>query len=254
MGEEHTNRQDDAYEAYALGDGIYWVGFADWTSGFSNNPYLLVSDDDAVLIDPGSVLHYHVVAKKVLQLVEPERLSAIVLLHQDPDLCASVPRFEALISHPIRVITHSHSVRLLPYYGIMSEFVTPAHGETLRLAGRSLQFFHTPYVHFAGAMMAWDADSRTLFASDVFAGVTTNWTLFADASYVEATRPFAEDYFGSAAAWEAALAIARRLKPARICPQHGSIIQDDVDAYLDAVSQFRVARLLRPHEPQEDSP
>jgi len=239
------SQHDDAYQTYEVGDGIYWVGFADWSTGFSNSPYLITSDDEAVLIDPGSVLHYHVVAKKVLQIVEPQQIAAIILLHQDPDLCASVPRFEALIERPIRVIAHRLTTRFLPYYGITSELVTPEDRETMLLAGREIEFHHTPYVHFAGAMMAWEPGTRTLFASDVFAALSKHWTLFAGDDYVEATRTFVEQYDGSETAWLAALDRVRSLDPERICPQHGSIIEGNVDEYLDAVAGFQVGRALR---------
>ena len=252
MPEQHT-AYDDAYATYEIGDGVHWVGFADWNAGFSNNPYLITSGDDAVLIDPGSVLHYHVVAKKVLQVVRPEQISAIVVLHQDPDLCASVPRFEMLIDHPIRVVTHPQAALFLPYYGIMSEYVTPADGEVLTLGGRELQFLYTPYVHFAGAMIAWEPVTRTVFASDLFAALTTRWSLFADDSYVEATRAFVEPYMGSQRAWLACLELVRSLNPKRICPQHGSIIVDGIEEYLDALSRFHVGSLLPP-DPRDDRP
>ena len=245
------SQYDDAYQTYEIGDGIYWVGFADWNTGFSNSPYLITSGDEAVLIDPGSVLHYHVVAKKVLQIVEPQQISTIILLHQDPDLCASVPRFEALIERPIRVIAHRLTTRFLPYYGITSELVTPGDREVMTLAGREIEFHHTPYVHFAGAMMAWEPGTRTLFASDVFAALSKHWALFADDDYIEATRRFVEVYDGSEAAWLAALDRARSLDPKRICPQHGSIIEGNIDEYLDAVAGFRVGRALRSGQGQD---
>ncbi len=240
-------QQHDPYATYEIGDGIHWVGFADRNAGFSNNPYLITCGPEAVLIDPGSLLHYHVVAKKVREIVRPEQISTIVLLHQDPDLCASVPRFEVLIEHPIQVVTHPRTALFLPYYGIMSEPVTPSDGEVMVFGGRELQFFYTPYVHFAGAMIAWEAATRTVFASDVFAALTTHWTLFADGDYVEAMRRFVEPYVGSQQAWLAALDRIRSLEPRRICPQHGSIIDANIDEYLDAVAQFDIGALLPRH-------
>ena len=84
-GPGNNRRHDDPYKVYEVADGVYWVGFADRKAGFSNNPYLLVGGDEAILIDPGSVLHYHVVAKKVLEVVRPEQIATIIVQHQDPD-------------------------------------------------------------------------------------------------------------------------------------------------------------------------
>lgn len=243
---------DDPYAIYEIGDGIYWVGFADTDAGFSNNPYLIVEGDEAVLIDPGSVLHYHVVAKKVLRIVAPEQITAIIVQHQDPDLCASIPKFEALIDHPIRVIVHPRSALFMPYYGITSEFQTPADGEVIHVGARPLQFLHTPYVHFAGTFIIWDRGTGTLFSSDVFGALSRKWKLFADDDYVEESREFSEVYFGSPEAWRRTVRRVKQLQPRRICPQHGSIIETDVDAYLDAVMHFNIGRMIA--GPEETAP
>jgi len=237
---------DDPYKVYEIGDGIYWVGFPDWSAGFSNNPYLVVTEEGAILIDPGSVLHYHVVAKKVLQVVRPEEIKVIIVQHQDPDLCASIPKFEVLIDRPIEVVVPAQAALFMSYYGITSKLVTPADGETLRLLGRDYLFRYTPYVHFVGAFMTFCPATKTLFASDVFAAFDKDWTLMADEDYVEATRRFVELYVGSREAWAQALETVRELAPTRICPQHGSIIEgEEIERYLDAVSRFDVGRMLK---------
>ena len=237
-------KYDNPYRVYEICDGVYWVGFADRQAGFSNNPYLLVKDGEAAIIDPGSLLHYHLVAKKILEVVKPEQISTIIVQHQDPDLCAAIPRFEALIEHPIRVVAHPRAALFMPYYGVTSELVQPEDGEILAIAGRQLQFVYTPYVHFAGAMMTWDAAGGTLFASDVFGAFAKHWQLYADRSYFKRTRLFIEPFVGSQEAWDYAIRRTRALKPKRLCPQHGSIIQNDLDEYLDAVSKFRVGKML----------
>ena len=243
MGDDRT-RCADPYKVYDIGDDIRWVGFADWSAGFSNNPYLVLCGEEAVLIDPGSLLHFHVVARKVLEVVEPEQISTIIVQHQDPDLCANIPKFEALIQRPLRVVVPRLAALFMPYYGIQSELVTVHDRDTLTVGGRTFEFHYTPYVHFAGAMMTFDRRSRTLFTSDVFAALTTEWTLFADDNYVEATRAFIEPYIADERSWRNAIARVRELKPSRLCPQHGSIVDRDIDAYLDAVSEFRVGTML----------
>lgn len=238
--------RNDPYRVHEIGEGVYWVGFPDWSAGFSNNPYLIVTDEGAILIDPGSVLHYHVVAKKVLQVVRPEEIKIIIVQHQDPDLCASIPKFEVLIDRPIEVVVPAQASLFMPYYGITSKLVTPVDGETMTLLGKDFQFHYTPYVHFVGAMMTLCMTTKTLFSSDVFAAFEKEWRLYADEDYVEATRRFTELYVGSQDAWLAALEKVRALKPARICPQHGSIIAENIDDYLDAVSKFNIGSLLKP--------
>jgi flavorubredoxin len=248
-----TRQYDDPYKVYEIAEGIYWVGFPDRHAGFSNNPYLVVTGDEAVLIDPGSVVHYHVVAKKVLQIVRAEQISTIIVQHQDPDLCASIPKFEALVVRPIRVVVPPRAALFMPYYGITSELVTPQDRERLTIEGRTFEFHYTPYVHFAQAMMTWDPASGSLFTSDVFAAITKHWRLIADTAYVEDMRAFIEPYVGSQRAWLYALDRVRAVQPRRLCPQHGSIVRDDINEFLDTLASFRVGRLL-PDDPRAGVP
>lgn len=243
----------DPYQVYEVADNIFWIGFPDRSAGFSNNPYLIKVGHEAVLIDPGSLVHYHVVAKKVMSLVEPHQIRTIIAQHQDPDLCASIPRFEALIERPIRVVVPPWAAMFMPYYGITSDLIKPGDGETLTFGGRPFKVFYTPYVHFVQTMVTWDPTTRTLFSSDIGAGLTTDWRLYADEQYVEDMRAWAEPYVGDQKAWESAIEFIRSLEPDRICPQHGCIIEGDVDHYLDAMKDFKVGSELGAGERRADS-
>ena len=234
----------DPYQVYEVAEDVFWIGFPDRNAGFSNNPYLIKVGHEAVLIDPGSLVHYHVVAKKVLSLVEPHQIRTIIAQHQDPDLCASIPRFEALIERPIRVVVPPWAAIFMPYYGITSDLIEPDDGEKLIFGGREFQVFYAPYVHFAQTMITWDPATRTVFSSDIGAGLTTDWRLYADEQYVDDMRAWAEPYIGSRQAWQAALEHIRSLNPDRICPQHGCIIEGDVDNYLDQMLEFDVGAEL----------
>jgi len=50
-----TKLTDTAYDsAVEIAPGIFWVGFYDAPSGLHCNPYLIVDEDEAVVIDGGS--------------------------------------------------------------------------------------------------------------------------------------------------------------------------------------------------------
>ena len=73
------------------GHSVYWVG-SEEPSPFRCNAYLVVDGDHRVLIDPGSTQHHFPqVKRRVEQIVPPSSITHIVVHHQDPDLCDSLP-------------------------------------------------------------------------------------------------------------------------------------------------------------------
>ncbi len=230
-------------------DDIYWVGFADGKAGFSNNPYLIVDGDEAVLIDPGSRLpeHYNIVRKKVESVVDPKKIKYMIVNHQDPDLCAALPLFAEIASPDVKIVAQLRTSLFLPYYGVTTEVIPVDDGDTLTLkSGRILTFVTTPYVHFAGAMVVYDEKTKTLFSSDIFAAFSINWTLYADENeyYIEAFKAFTEPYIGCKKPLLSAIEKASKVPIDRICPQHGSIIDKDIPKYIEAAKNLEVGAWL----------
>ncbi len=222
-------------EPVQIAEGIYWVGFFDEEPGLHCNPYLLLDDEEAVLIDPGSVIHFPIVARKVVSLVEPHSISTIILHHQDPDLCGAVPVMEDIIEREdLRLVAHSRSMVFVRYYGVRSElYNVDQHGFRLTLdSGRELQFIFTPYLHAPGAMVTWDVQTRTLFSSDLCGAFSQKPELFADESYPERAEEFHRAYMPETEALQRTIGCFQELDPAVVAPQHGAVCRGEVVGHL----------------------
>ncbi|MCP5005536.1 MAG: hypothetical protein GY941_16600, partial [Planctomycetes bacterium] len=185
------------------------------------------------------------VREKVCSVVEPERINHIVVHHQDPDLCAAIPLFEEIVASDVKVIAPSRAAIFLRYYGTESEVTPVEDGETLTLkSGRILTFVHTPYVHFAGSMVTYDVKTKTVFSSDIFAGISLDWNLYANEYYIDAFKAFSEPYLASKEALDSALDKLETVEIERICPQHGSIIDKDIEKYFEAARKLKVGTWL----------
>ncbi|MBT6053051.1 MAG: MBL fold metallo-hydrolase [Candidatus Scalindua sp.] len=240
--DNNTDTYDETM-AHNIVDGIYWVGFADRKAGFSNNPYVLDDGEDVILFDPGSRApeHFNIVKDKVCSVVEPERINYIVAHHQDPDLCAAIPLFEEIVDPRVKIITPTRAAPFMRYYDSVSEVIPVEDGEMLSLkSGRTLTFVHTPYVHFAGSMVTYDAKTKTVFSSDIFGAFSIDWNLYANENYIEAFKAFTEPYLASKDALDSALDKLETIEIERICPQHGSIIDNDIGKYLQAARELEV--------------
>lgn len=164
-------REPDYDNALNILRDIYWVGFYDEEAHLHCNPYLLVDDKDVVFFDPGSIPHFPIVMRKVIDIVRPEEITLIVASHQDPDVCGSLAVMEDVINRKdLKIAAHTSTIRLIRHYGLNSGFydVMKEGLQYTLQSGRVLEFIPTPFLHAPGAIATYDVKTRTLFTSDLF--------------------------------------------------------------------------------------
>lgn len=233
----------DTQKSVEIADNIYWVGFHDESAGFNCNPYLMIDNGEAVIFDPGSVPHFPLVLQKVSKLVDYDQISTIIVTHQDPDLCGAIPRFEELIygvGGSCNIVAHMRASVLIAHYGVRSKFYNVDQNEwklTLK-SGRELQFIFTPYLHFPGAYVTYDAKSKILFSGDLFGAFSYDWNLYANEYYIEAMKAFHENYMPTNYILRNAMDKLDDFDIKMIAPQHGSVIDKDIDEHIDALKNL----------------
>lgn len=220
----------DYDQAIEIADKVYWVGFYDKASNLHCNPYLVIDGEEAVLIDPGSVPHFPIVARKTVSLVAPKKISYIVISHQDPDIAGALPVFEDLISNSkLQIATSTRASQLISFYGIKSPFYkVDEHANNVKLSsGRELQFISANYLHTTGVFATYDTKTKILFTSDIFGAYSDKWDLYATGEYKEKMALFHAHYMPSRDILKRALEKFEKLDIEMIAPQHGSIIKKE---------------------------
>ena len=220
----------DYDSAISITRDFFWVGFFDEKAQLHCNPFLLVEEDEAVIFDPGSIPHFPIVMRKVIDVVDPKNISAIVVCHQDPDCCGNIAVVEDVIDRQdLRIVTNQTCARLVRHYGLRSQLYVAQDNEMkLRLkSGRELEFVETPFLHSPGAMATFDKKTKTLISGDLFGGISKDWNLFAKEGYLEAMAIFHQTYMPSNAILQRGLKTLGILEIERILPQHGSVIEGE---------------------------
>lgn len=236
-------------EAIEIAPGIYWVGFYDQTANFHCNPYLIVDGDEGFLIDPGSVPHFPIVARKVISIIDPKKISTLSVSHQDPDLAGALPVFEDLINNPkLKIVTFKRVSFLLAHYGIRSPFYFFEQNDNkiTMASGRELRFVPTPYLHTAGAFGIYDKKSKIFFSGDLFGAFSDSWDLYAKDDYDHQMEMFHKPYMPSNAILRAVMEYIEKLNLEMIAPQHGSIIKKDkIKTSIDFLKNLECGTYLK---------
>lgn len=228
MDKNHSYNDAEAVEVTR---GIYWVGSHDPKELYHCNPYLLIDGEEAVIFDPGGITDYPEVARKIFSIVKPVQIRYVVLHHQDPDICASMPLLEEVLDHgQMKILTHSRASVLIGYHGIKNEFyLVDKNRYSLTLkSGRILRFLTTPFCHFPAAIVTYDEREKVLFSSDLFGAISPGWSLFAGEGYEEQMRIFHVGYMASTRHLSKVMERMATLDLEMILPQHGSIISKEM--------------------------
>ncbi len=223
---------------------VYWVGSQE-DSPFRCNAYLIVNGDLRLLFDPGSSFHHFAqVRERVAAIIPPESVTHIVLHHQDPDLCDSLPDWIA-INPDVTLVTTPRARVLLPYYGFSPDVswldVSPNDTSYLDVAGGSIGFLTAPFLHFPEAMVTFDSRSGFLLTGDVCAAIEKDWRLVIDdfEAHWKAMVPFHVFYMASNRALRGFIDKVRPFPITALVPQHGSIIPGPfVTAALDRLADL----------------
>ena len=218
---------NDYTKAIAIAKNIYWVGVYMQNDTFQCHTYLIVDAKESILIDSGSMLEFEAVKEKIASIIDIQDIKYLIAHHQDPDVCANIPAFEAVINRDdLEIVSHSRNFALIKHYGISSKYyIIEEHDYRLKTKHYDLSFLTTPYAHAPGAFVTYLENEKVLFSSDIFGGVEQSWHFYADANYFNEIKEFHENYMPSQDILLYSLEKIEALELDIIAPQHGSIIQ-----------------------------
>ncbi len=229
-------------------DRIYWMGSVDWDrrlfdsliplpDGTSYNAFFIEGSEKTVLIDTVDPL---MVDELLTQLENVSKLDYVVSLHAEQDHSGSIPH--VLSRYPDAKLISSPKAKgmLMDLLRIPEKsFVTVSDGETISLGDKTLEFIHTPWVHWPETMAAYLKEDKILFSCDFFGShiATTDLYVSDEARVYEAAkRYYAEIMMPFRNVIKKNLERIASYDIAIIAPSHGPIYPRPsfiIDAYKD---------------------
>ncbi|MBN2450933.1 MAG: FprA family A-type flavoprotein [Lentisphaeria bacterium] len=208
--------------------------------GTSYNAYLVRGSDATALIDSTDpVLRHELLA----QLEAEPRLDYVVSQHSEQDHSGTIPDVLARFPAATLVCSPKAEAMVTTHLGVPAERIrTVDDGECIDLGGKTLQFVHTPWVHWPETMCTYVAEDKCLFSCDFFGShLATTDCFVSDRArvYEAAKRYYAEIMMPFRSVIVRNLAKLDRLDFDLIAPSHGPVYDQPgfiLDAYRDWVS------------------
>ncbi len=196
-------------KARKIRDGIHWMGAVDWDrrlfdsliplpDGTSYNAYLVQGSEKTVLFDSVDPSMADVL---MFQLEKVPRVDYVVAHHAEQDHSGAIPQVMEKYTDAQVITTSKGKGMLVDLLQVPEDrVVTVEDGETLSLGDRTLEFIHTPWVHWPETMVTYLREDQILFSCDFFGShlattdlyVTEEWRVYEAAKryYAEIMMPF----------------------------------------------------------------
>ncbi|HLA35771.1 MAG TPA: MBL fold metallo-hydrolase [Rhodocyclaceae bacterium] len=213
------------------------------------NEYLVMSNDDAILLDPGGVEVFPAVFSAVSTVFDPRRINKIFASHQDPDAISSLTMwFE--FNPDIKCYVSWLWQGFIPHFGGNADTLIPIAdgGMDIVVGGHRLQAVPAHYLHSSGNFNLYDPKAKILFSGDIGAALLPPGEdgLFVEDfdRHIHHAEGFHRRWMGSEKAKRDWCARVSSMDIDMLCPQHGAIYRgDDVRRFIDWFSRLDIGAL-----------
>jgi flavorubredoxin len=244
--------------AIALSERVHWIGALDpnlrtfdiilkTANGTSYNAYIVRGSEGVAIIDTvkeGLAADFFSRLESVASYAE---IKVIVLNHLEPDHTGALP--ELMKRAPQAQLFISQKAQSM-LKGLLKQdelsFTPVITGDAVSLGDRTLQFLHTPYLHWPDTQCTYALEEQILFSGDVFGCHFCDDRLFNDQVgdfrfsfeyyYAHIMRPFKEYVLR-------AVDLIQPLPLILIAPSHGPILRDNPQRYIQRYLQLSTPAL-----------
>jgi flavorubredoxin len=232
-------------------DGIYWVGAVDWDrrlfdsliplpDGTSYNAYLVEGSEKTALVDTVDPAKAGILLENLEGVT---KVDYVISHHAEQDHSGCIgPVLERFPQAKV-VCSPRAKDMLIDLLQLPDEvFLTVEDGQQLSLGARTLQFIHTPWVHWPETMVTYLQEDKILFSCDFFGSHVATSELFVSdegRAHESAKRYFAEIMAPFRPQIEKNLQKLEDYDISMIAPSHGQIHARPefiVDLYKEWVS------------------
>lgn len=202
------------------------------------NQYLIQNNGRGLLLDPGGVENFSIVAAEFSKYFDLANVEAVFASHQDPDVISSLSLW--IQTNPeLIVYVPKIWVSFITHFGVRIENMRPIpdEGGLITLGGHDLEVVPAHYLHSSGNLHIYDPQAKIFFSGDIGAALLpddyTDLFVTDFDQHINYMEYFHRRWMPSNTAKMKWIAQVRKRDVDMLCPQHGAIFKgEDVDRFL----------------------
>jgi flavorubredoxin len=245
-----------------LAQNVWKIGAIDWDrrifdsliplpDGTSYNAYIVKGSDKIALIDSVDPAFSETL---MAQLQDFPVIDYVIANHAEQDHSGSIPLVLQKYPNAMAICSTKCKTMLVEHLGIETDRICAMEdGATLSLGDKTLEFIHTPWVHWPETMCTFLRENGILFSCDFFGSHLATSSLYSDDKphvYEAAKRYYAEIMMPFRATIRNNLAKLEKHAVSLIAPSHGPVHREPaflVDAYRDWTSDMPKNEVVLPY-------
>jgi len=208
------------------------------TEIIDTNQYLVISKNNALLMDPGGIELFSAMLAEVIKQVPADKITHLFASHQDPDIISSLGLWDQALPS---AILHSPWIweGFIRHFGMENITYAPIDddGGELKIDNVSLEYIPAHYLHSSGNFNIYDKEAKILMSGDIGAALeAVDAPIFVDdfEQHIPKMKMFHQRWMPSNKAKNDWVSRVRKLDIEMLCPQHGRIFTgDNVKRFLD---------------------
>ena len=223
---------DEIYKIGVYDDKLdLFEGHYQIPNGVTYNSYLIKGEKN-IVVDAVEKDFVDDWLNNIKEILGDSEVDYLIVQHMEPDHSAGVEKF--LEQYPnAKVVGNMMTFNMLEQYFPNKNFndnkIHIKDNDELKIGECELKFVFAPMVHWPEVFFTYDKKSKTLFSADAFGRFGKD----NDSLWENEARRY---YFGIVGKYgmqvQKALEKLSNLEIARICPLHGSILENDLSKYI----------------------
>lgn len=219
-----------------IANSIYWLSPVIQPSNLRINQYLIVNENDVILIDPGPITMFEHLYETINEIINFEQINKIIITSSDIEKVSSLYKIFEILPKKPTIITSWNIKLSIETLGLECDYIIVDYKDSIDfMDGNNLNVIPVPYLKSPGTFIIYDEKRKVLFSGNLFGAIANNLNMYADYNYYNVMVAYHEYNFASSELLDPVLDYINELEINTIAPFYGSIISKNINEAINKI-------------------